>query len=186
MLNKQIAVIFSKERGAKLLVNPDNLEELSKREDVLINPDLREVRGLPLCFWAKRGGEVWPMNSEEVDQLRADLAIENEPFIKDDTKRLKKYFVSKRAFIKVLTKALEEHQTRTEQRLKNFNDAIGNETNLKLYDSIARVNIELQMLENRSEQRALKINKMIKVVMITIAVTTILEVLFHVFSRHLY
>lgn len=45
---KVIAVVFSKNSGARILVNPKNLSELRKQPNVIIDPDLTEVRALKL------------------------------------------------------------------------------------------------------------------------------------------
>ncbi|MCK9370527.1 hypothetical protein M0R04_11505 [Candidatus Dojkabacteria bacterium] len=54
---KNKVVVFDK-YGATVLINPPNIENLRKQNNVLINPRLDQVSGLPTHKWKKVGNEV--------------------------------------------------------------------------------------------------------------------------------
>lgn len=69
---KTKAVIFFK-RTAKVVINPPNLLELSKLDNVLINPDLTLVKRTPPHFWKQDGDSVLPMTRPEKLQRLVEI-----------------------------------------------------------------------------------------------------------------
>lgn len=62
MFNK---VVLFGEDGAKIMVNPPDLDSYLKREDVLLNPDTKHVNHIPRQFWKKAGDTVSVMSDQE-------------------------------------------------------------------------------------------------------------------------
>lgn len=54
---KNKVVVFDK-FGATILINPPNIEDLRKQNNVLVNPRLDQVAGLPTHKWKQVGQEV--------------------------------------------------------------------------------------------------------------------------------
>ncbi len=69
---KTKAVIFFK-RTAKVVINPPNLIQLSKLDNVLINPDLTLVRKIPPHFWKQVGDSVVSMTRPEKLERLAEI-----------------------------------------------------------------------------------------------------------------
>jgi hypothetical protein len=60
---KNRVVIFNK-HGAHVLINPHNLEELAKKPNVIVNPDLSQVQGVPMHLWEQSGQSIIPSNKQ--------------------------------------------------------------------------------------------------------------------------
>lgn len=58
-------VIVFTENGARILKNPANFEELSHAENVVINPDLKELEGIPPHLWKLQNGKIAAMSQAE-------------------------------------------------------------------------------------------------------------------------
>lgn len=57
-------VVFTS-NTALVLSNPGNLDDLAKYPNVVIDPDLSKVLGIPNTFWKLDNGKIVPMNEEE-------------------------------------------------------------------------------------------------------------------------
>lgn len=60
-MGKQRVIVFS-ELGARILINPSNIEDYKNAANALINPDLSKVKGLPPHLWELNSKEVVPMH----------------------------------------------------------------------------------------------------------------------------
>lgn len=63
-MNHNIVVLFT-DNNARILRNPINLDYLKTLDNVLINPDLSKVAGIPPHFWVKEGDSVRAMTTLE-------------------------------------------------------------------------------------------------------------------------
>lgn len=72
---KQIAVVFNK-YGARIIVNPGNAYKNAK--DVVLNPDLSLVKGVPPHYWKLEDGKIVPKN--KLERLLVDRLHETAPF----------------------------------------------------------------------------------------------------------
>lgn len=61
----KIRVVVFTENGARILKNPANFEELSRAENVVVNPDLKELEGVPPHLWKLQNGKVLAMSLSE-------------------------------------------------------------------------------------------------------------------------
>lgn len=59
-----ILVVFT-ENNARILKNPSNFEDLKTLKNVLVDPKLDEVSGLPPHFWKLQEGRIVAMNADE-------------------------------------------------------------------------------------------------------------------------
>lgn len=76
-----IAVIFT-DNNARIIKNPPNLEYLKTLDNVLINPDMSGVVGIPPHLWAKEGDSIRVLTEEEtIERHKSHVqhGIINEP-----------------------------------------------------------------------------------------------------------
>jgi hypothetical protein len=66
-MNKTRVVIFD-ERGATILINPENLEQYQGAANAVINPSLEAVKGLAPHLWVLKSGKVLPLAEEKQDE----------------------------------------------------------------------------------------------------------------------
>lgn len=59
-MSKNKVVVFGKQ-GARILINPDSIDFLLKYNNVMVNPDLSKVDGIPPEHWKMENGNVVPM-----------------------------------------------------------------------------------------------------------------------------
>jgi uncharacterized membrane protein YcjF (UPF0283 family) len=71
-MSKLRVVVFS-DKGARILVNPENAADYKNATNALINPNLEKVRGLPPHLWDLKNGEIVPL-AEEKHEARTTLA----------------------------------------------------------------------------------------------------------------
>lgn len=63
-MDNNIVVMFT-DNNARVLRNPINLEYLKTLDNVLVNPNLSKVTGIPPHLWAKEGDSIRAMSEEE-------------------------------------------------------------------------------------------------------------------------
>jgi ABC-type oligopeptide transport system ATPase subunit len=67
MKNKNKAIIFSKDSKPRILVNPNNVQQLKMDSNAIINPDLSMVKNVTVKYWTMKEGKVVEMSQEEKD-----------------------------------------------------------------------------------------------------------------------
>lgn len=108
---KKVKVVqFDPHCGARIFINPENLEELRNRSDCLVDPDLREVQKVPTCFWKRKGHAAVPMDDYEMEEVRANFEALGAPFTRPELKRLRSTFLSKNLFHRFLAREREDFQ----------------------------------------------------------------------------
>lgn len=80
-MHKKRFVVFNA-TTARILVNPENGDELEKMPNVVVNPNLEAVKGIPPHLWKLQDGKVLPMSKGEQEkrlQLIEKHGIDNSP-----------------------------------------------------------------------------------------------------------
>lgn len=175
-MNKIRVIQFSPECGARIFINPDNLDELALREDVLVNPDLREVKGVPTCFWKKVGYQVYKMTEEEMEAVRMNFAVQGSPFVQDDISKMRRHFLSKNAFKATLFREREDFQ----RLLIGESERIVNKLRVNIHDATHGIEEKVHYLNAHvynTEQTLMKMEKKIKLLLIITSLSLIAGVI---------
>lgn len=61
---KDVVVVLTR-NNARLIVNPSDLDKFLGKQNVFINPDLTDLKGVPPHFWKAQRGRLVPMNALE-------------------------------------------------------------------------------------------------------------------------
>lgn len=79
MKKKKIKVIlFSEDKKPRILINPENLEELKAHPMAVIDPDLSKVHGVPVEHWKLKDGEIVSMPLRERKKIDKKIRKELE------------------------------------------------------------------------------------------------------------
>jgi len=73
---KTTVVLFTP-NTARILVNPENLDNYTALSNAIVNPDLSQVQNVDLHYWKKSGSTVVEMTPEE--KTTRDKLIDNTP-----------------------------------------------------------------------------------------------------------
>jgi hypothetical protein len=77
-MTKQRVVIFDELGNAKVLVNPENINELVA-QGALLNPDMTDVIGIPPHLWKREGNKLVPKLPNEVVMPKLHLVNPHKP-----------------------------------------------------------------------------------------------------------
>jgi hypothetical protein len=66
-MHKALVVVFEA-NNARILINPANLKELQQLPNVVVNPNLEQVKGMPPHCWKLQNGKVVPLDEGEREQ----------------------------------------------------------------------------------------------------------------------
>lgn len=68
-MSKQKYVVFKPEGGARIFINPADPDELKALGQIVLDPDLSDVKGVPPEHWALEDGKV-------VERLPVEQSVE--------------------------------------------------------------------------------------------------------------
>lgn len=71
---KNKVVVFNNGQ-ARILINPSNIKELEKQSNVIVNPDLSNVSGLPAHMWKQVGQAIIPLDINEIPKQNVTQKI---------------------------------------------------------------------------------------------------------------
>ena len=61
--------------GAKLIKDPKTIEEKKGQSNVLLNPDIKHLKGISPSFWVKDGDKIGYQNSSKSQEIAFNMSF---------------------------------------------------------------------------------------------------------------
>jgi hypothetical protein len=143
-------VEFVESGGARIIKDPLLIDRKKDSPNVLLNPDIRHLRGVSPSFWIKEGDSIVARSSEETQKMVLESIDEVHPFATavDAPFSQSSKFIAK----------IEEIDARQDEQIKNLSTKIMFHHD-DMYSKLRELKLELDMKDHLHEAQIKSMKK---------------------------